>query len=176
MTAHGPSESTSPEPGEAEALAALDELLDGLAAEGDRLAAEARDDFQGLLGPLITALTGLDRGDDFDRAVREGCFLLNECTVVLRHNADHDTVDMFCDIGAPEPHRLEQAYRTLLEWNLRRLHPGLWFGAHPDSGRLVATLSLPMALAARQTVTAASLEAVTRLVLQLRAARALPLV
>lgn len=170
-----PGAAAAPTPGEEEALAALEGLLASLSAQGEQAAVATRDDFQGLLGELATALTGAAGGEAHEKALGEGRFVLNECTVILRHNPAHDAVDLFCDIGLPDPHGVERAYRVLLEWNLRRFHPGLWFGAHPDSGRLVATLSLPMALAARQVVLLATLEAVTRLVLQLREGRELPL-
>lgn len=171
-----PDAADAPAPTEEEALAALEGLLASLSAQGGQAAAAAREDFQGLLADLAGALTGAAAGAAHDNALREGRFVLNECIVILRHNPGHDAVDLFCDIGLPDPHHVEQAYRVLLEWNLRRFHPGLWFGVHPDSGRLVATLSLPMALAARQMVALATLEAVTRLVLQLREGRELPLV
>jgi hypothetical protein len=159
---------------EAALLQALQALVADLDAEHEDEAARVREDFQSRLGQWVTALTGLSDGPAYDEAVREGCFTVNECAVALQHNRRDDLVDVFCDLGRPDAQDLERTYRTLLEWNLAREHPGLWFGVHPDTGRLVATLSIPLVVAVREPVLQTLLDAATRRIRALRDARALP--
>lgn len=82
------------------------------------------------------------QGPAADQALEDGGFLINDRMVVVRLNPDTDFVELFCDIGQPDPHYLESVYRAALEANLCRKFPGLTLGVHPESGRLVGTLAV----------------------------------
>ena len=112
---------------------------------------------------------------DIDQAIADGGFVLNDSTVVMRHNAETDQIEFFCDVGLPESHTREQAYRAALEINLCRQYPGITLGVHPDSGRMVATIAIHSLLVADDEVCLNTLELLTRQVGQLRASRAIAL-
>ncbi len=103
-----------------------------------------------------------------DQALADGGFVLNECTVVMRHNPDDNTVEFFCDVGLPEPQALEATYRTALEINLCRTYAGITLGIHPESGRLVATTALDSAEVEDDEVCLRTLERLTGQVGRLR--------
>ena len=125
------------------------------------------------------ALAGLALADadaaDIDQAIADGGFVLNDSTVVMRHNADNDQIEFFCDVGLPEVHAREAAYRAALEINLCRSYPGITLGVHPESGRMVATVAIHSLLVADDEVCLNTLELLTRQVGQLRASGAIAL-
>ena len=86
----------------------------------------------------------------------------------MRLNPDNDYLEFFCDIGLPDPHHLEPNFRTALELNLCRTYPGVSFGVHPESGRLVATTALDSAQVDHDEVCLATLELLTGQVGRLR--------
>jgi len=112
---------------------------------------------------------------DIDQAIADGGFVLNDSTVVMRHNADNDQIEFFCDVGLPEIHAREAAYRAALEINLCRRYPGITLGVHPESGRMVATIAIHSLLVADDEVCLNTLELLTRQVGQLRASQVIPL-
>ncbi len=75
-------------------------------------------------------------------AVDSGFFEVDGAQLALRYVPEGAQVEFFCDIGCPDPHYECKAYRKLLEMNLCRTYPGITFGLHPESGRMVATLSV----------------------------------
>ena len=99
----------------------------------------------------------------------------NGSTVVLRLNPHTDCLEMFCDVGLPEVHAREAAYRAALEINLCRSYPGITLGVHPESGRMVATVAIHSLLVADDEVCLNTLDLLTRHVDQLRMSRAIPL-
>lgn len=110
-----------------------------------------------------------------NQAIADGGFVLNDCTVVMRHNAESDQIEFFADVGVPDPHALEVAYRAALEINLCRTYPGITLGVHPQSGRMVATTSIHSLLVADDEVCLNALELLTRQVDHVRGSRVIPL-
>jgi hypothetical protein len=147
----------------------VDPLLAGLAAPDDDPAQGSADRFNALLPRVVAQVVG--EGEAAQEALETGGFVLNESTVVMRLNPDNDYLEFFCDIGLPDPHHLEPNFRTALELNLCRTYPGVTFGVHPESGRLVATTATHMLLVADDEVCLQALDLLTGLVGQLRANR-----
>ncbi len=131
--------------------------------------------FAELMPRLVRRALAAANEADIDQAIADGGFVLNNCTVVMRHNADSDQIEFFADVGLPEPHALETAYRAALEINLCRTYPGITLGVHPDSGRMVATTAIHSLLVADDEVCLNTLDLLTRHVDQLRMSRAIPL-
>ncbi|TFY97943.1 type III secretion system chaperone [Ramlibacter rhizophilus] len=151
----------------------LDAMLQDLGEMGDTFRANSAARFQAMLPRMITRVLG--EGDAARQALADGGFVMNEATVVLRLNPDTDQVEIFCDVGVPDPHGLERAYRAALELNLCRTYPGVVFGVHPESGRMVATTAISSVIALDDQVCINALEMLTLHVRQLRASRTLPL-
>ena len=135
---------------------------------GQALAAESRSRFQDMLPRIVERVVGPAQARE---ALDHGGFLLNESTVVLRHNPDTDAVEFFCDVGLPHPHAREAAFRIALEMNLCRTHPGITFGVHPESGRMVATTTIHSMLIADDEVCVQTLQMLARVVRELRDSR-----
>ena len=74
-------------------------------------------------------------------ALASGSFVLNDLTVVLRLNEDTDAIELYADMGLPDP-SADQAeiFSALLQMNLHNTHPGIVFGRNEASKRLVAFL------------------------------------
>lgn len=139
------------------------------------LSSPAPQRFADLMPRLVQrALAGADP-QAIDQAIEAGGFVLNDRTVVMRPNAETDQIEFFADVGVPDPHALEAAYRAALEINLCRHYPGITLGVHPESGRLVATTALHSPLVADDDVCLQTLEHLTRQVDQLRQSRLIPL-
>lgn len=100
--------------------------------------------FDALQSRVVARVVGA--GEPAQQALRTGGFLLGEDTVVMRLNPDTDFIEFFCDIGQPLPEGREATLRAAMEMNLCRTHPGVTFGLHPESGRLVATTAMHMLL------------------------------
>jgi hypothetical protein len=124
--------------------------------------------FASLMPRLVQRALAHAAPEAIDQALADGGFVLNDCTVVMRHNPDDDTVEFFCDVGLPEPSALEATYRAALEINLCRTYPGITLGIHPESGRLVATTALASAEVDDDEVCLRTLESLTRQVGRLR--------
>jgi hypothetical protein len=135
---------------------------------GQALAAESRSRFQDMLPRIVERVVGPAQARE---ALDHGGFLLNESTVVLRHNPDTHAVEFFCDVGLPPAHAREAAFRVALEMNLCRTHPGITFGVHPESGRMVATTAIHSMLIADDEVCVHTLQMLTRVVRELRDSR-----
>lgn len=97
-----------------------------------------------------------------EQALEDCGFLMNERMVVVRLNPDTDFVELFCDIGQPDLYDLEGVYRAALEANLCRTFPGLTLGVHPESGRLVGTLTLDGLMFDNEEFCMTILESLTR--------------
>lgn len=112
--------------------------------------AEATDASGARFRALLPRVVARAVGDEAlaQEALRIGGFLLDESTVVMRLNPETDFLEFFCDIGMPLPdlEAREQTLRAAMEMNLCRSHPDVTFGLHPESGRLVATMAMPMSL------------------------------
>lgn len=146
-----------------------DPMRAGMAAPQKDPPDGSADRFNVLLPRVVAQVVG--EGDAAQEALETGGFFLNESTVVMRLNPDNDYLEFFCDIGLPDPHHLEASFRTALELNLCRTYPGVTFGLHPESGRLVATTATHMLLVADDEVCLQALDLLTGLVQQLRASR-----
>lgn len=143
-----------------EQMAAIEQQLTGMSTEI----------FEAMLPRVVERMVG--PGEATREALANGGFVLNDCTVVMRLNAETDSVEFFCDVGLPHPHSEQNVYRTALEFNLCRTYPGIVFGVHPESGRLVATASTHALLVSDDEVCIHTLQMLTGVVSQLRLARA----
>ncbi|MBL0421259.1 type III secretion system chaperone [Ramlibacter sp. AW1] len=123
--------------------------------------------FEAMLPRVVERMVG--PGDAAREALANGGFVLNDCTVVMRLNAETDSVEFFCDVGLPRPPSLHQVYRAALEHNLCRTYPGIVLGIHPESGRLVATAASPAMLVGNDEVCIETLQMLTGVVTELRA-------
>lgn len=150
-----------------------DELAGHLVDLADTVSSTCAESFNAMLPRVVERVVG--PGQACDDAIANGGFVLNDCTVVMRLNAETDSVEFFCDVGLPVSHSLEQTYRAALELNLCRTHDGITFGIHPESGRLVATTAMHALLIADDEVCVNTLHMLTRVVSQLRDERAFDL-
>lgn len=146
---------------------AVDPLQAGLPASPEDSGADSVDRFNTLLPRVVAQVVG--EGEAAQEALQTGGFVLNESTVVMRLNPDNDYLEFFCDIGLPDPHHLEANFRTALELNLCRTYPGVTFGVHPESGRLVATTATHMLLVVDDEVCLQTLDLLSGLARELRA-------
>lgn len=151
-----------------QAPALSDALAQAAVDYGQALAAESRVRFEDMLPRIVERVLGPAQAQ---QALDHGGFVLNESTVVIRHNPQTDTVEFFCDIGLPQAHAREAAYRVALELNLCRTHPGITFGVHPESGRMVATTAIHSLLIADDDVCVRTLQMLTQVVRELRDSR-----
>ncbi len=108
-----------------------------------------------------------------DRALAEGSCQTGGCTLAWRVDDRTLMLELFADIGLPEPAREHEAYRQMLEINLCRTHPGLYVGLHPESRRLVATTLQPAVLLVEESFCLAALENLAAQARQLREAAGL---
>lgn len=122
--------------------------------------------FNALLPQVVAQVVG--EGEPAREALRTGGFLLGESTVVMRLNPDTDFLEFFCDIGLPLPQAREATLRAAMEMNLCRTHPGVTFGLHPESGRLVATTAMHMLLVVDDEVCLHALQLLTQVSRQRR--------
>ena len=157
----------NPETRPAESAAALPEmtLTDALASAQD-IAAEAAERFNRLMPRVARRVLG--EGEQAQQALQTGGFVLDEAVIVMRLNPDTSMLEFFCDIGQPQTHTHEANFRTALQMNLCRTHPGVTFGLHPESGRLVATSAMHMMLFADDEVCFNALQMLAGLARQLR--------
>jgi hypothetical protein len=140
----------------------LGELADALAGIEQEPALR----FAQLLPQVVRRVLG--QGAEADQALADGGFVLNDSTVVMRLNEDTDHIEFFCDIGVPDRHAREDAFRIALELNLCRAYPGITLGVHPESGRLVATTAVHSLLVADDEVCLQALDTLTQQVRRLR--------
>lgn len=143
-------------------------LTDALASAQD-IAAEAAERFSRLMPRVVRRVLG--EGEQAQQALQTGGFVLDEAVIVMRLNPDTSMLEFFCDIGQPQPHTHEANFRAALQMNLCRTHPGVTFGLHPESGRLVVTSAMHMMLFADDEVCFNALQMLAGLVRQLRADR-----
>lgn len=153
VTASGPTELT---------------LTDALAS-AEAIAAEAAERFSRLMPQVVRRMLG--EGEQAQQALQTGGFVLDDAVIVMRLNPDTSMLEFFCDIGQPQAHTHEANFRTALQMNLCRTHPGVTFGLHPESGRLVATSAMHMMLFADDEVCFNALQMLAGLARQLRADR-----
>ncbi len=133
------------------------------------VAAEAARRFSALLPRVVRRMLG--EGEAAQEALQSGGFVLDDAVIVMRLNPDTSSLELFCDIGQPQPQSAEANFRTALQLNLCRTYPGVTFGLHPESGRLVATSAMHMMLFADDDVCLNALQMLAGLVRQLKADR-----
>jgi hypothetical protein len=127
-----------------------------LSSSPDALAEQLARDVDAALRKALVRFLGTDEA--VDQALADGACWLSGGTLAWRFNPELLMVELFCDIGLPEPAYTQDAYRYALEVNLCRTYPGVWVGLHPDSQRLVATVSVPAVLMLDETVCVPTLE------------------
>jgi len=100
---------------------------------------EVAQKFDAMLNNVVRRQLG--EGQAAQSALASGSFVLNDLTVVLRLNEDTDAIELYADMGLPDP-SADQAeiFGTLLQMNLHNTHPGIVFGRNEASKRLVAFL------------------------------------
>jgi hypothetical protein len=143
-------------------------ITDALNSAQD-IAAEAADRFNRLMPRVVRRVLG--DGEQAQQALQTGGFVLEDAVTVMRLNPDTSMLEFFCDIGQPQAHTHEANFRAALQMNLCRTHPGVTFGLHPESGRLVATSAMHMMLFADDEVCFNALLMLAGLARQLRADR-----
>ncbi len=148
-------------------------LLSDMQAQAHEYREQSQARYEAALRGLVRQLLG--DGEQADQAIADGALVLNDCTVVMRRNASNDFIEFFCDIGLPPSHDREAAYRVALEMNLCRTYPGITLGVHPDSGRLVATISVHGLMLPDEDAYLQALEMLTLQVLEMRDSQTLPL-
>ncbi|MEY4712963.1 MAG: hypothetical protein RIS88_2413 [Pseudomonadota bacterium] len=159
-----------PETAHADTARGLPELsLTDALASAQEVAAEAAARFNRLMPRVVRRVLG--EGEQAQQALQTGGFVLDDAVIVMRLNSDSSMLEFFCDIGQPQPQTHEANFRTALQMNLCRTHPGVTFGLHPESGRLVATSAMHMMLFADDEVCFNALQMLAGLVRQLRADR-----
>ncbi len=144
-------------------------LLTDAQQSAQAMAAEAAQRFPALLPRVVRRMVG--DGEDARQALESGGFVLDDAVIVMRLNPDTSMLEFFCDIGHPQAHSTEANYRTALQMNLCRTYPGVTFGLHPESGRLVATSAMHMMLFADDDVCLNALQMLAALVRQLKSQR-----
>ncbi len=124
-----------------------------------------------LRASLARALTGLlASAEAADQAVEEGSCLLEGGTLAWRLDLDNLMVELFCDIGLPEPALAREAWRFALEANLCRTCEGAYLGLHPESGHLVMTSGLPAVLMLDDSMAEKALASLARQAREMREA------
>lgn len=122
----------------------LKDMEEALVKSCENLMSASRQRFEEILAQVSQRITGTVEGAQ--EALASGCFFVDGSTVVIRYNEDLTQIEIFCDVGLPEPYAENSVYRAALEYNLCRAYPGVSFGVHPDSGRLVATTALLLSM------------------------------
>ncbi len=143
-------------------------ITDALQA-AQAMAAEAAERFNTLLPRVVRRMLG--ESEEARQALESGGLVLDDAVIVMRLNPDTSMLEFFCDIGQPQAHSVEANYRTALQMNLCRTHPGVIFGLHPESGRLVATSAMHMMLFADDEVCLNALQMLAGLVRRLKLER-----
>ncbi|HSW18575.1 MAG TPA: hypothetical protein VLJ86_15250 [Ramlibacter sp.] len=145
----------------------LDRKLHEFTRRDEELTRQAGEQFSEMLPRIAARL----EADDASAAevLSDGGFFINDSTVVMRLNAENDHIEFFCDVGLPAAHSQEDAYRVALELNLCRTYPGIILGVHPESRRLVATLSTHQMMASDDEACMGILQMLTLQVNRLRA-------
>lgn len=154
-------------------LAQAEAIADEMASISGEVARTSRERFDAMFPAVVARLAGEGAVHE---ALASGGFALEGRTVVVRLHQENDHIEYFCDVGLPEPHALQETYRTLLEMNLCRAYPGITFGVHPDSGRVVATLAVHDVLVAGEEACIATVQMLVQVVGLLVEARTLALV
>lgn len=144
-----------------------------LEAQLQEAAAASEASFRDLLALTVSRLVPDPQAAE--EALRTGAFVVDDTLVVMRLNPQTDYIEFFGDIGLPADHQHEQAYRALLEMNLCRAHPGVTFGVHPESGRLVASQAMHALVIADEEVCIGVANRLARLARELREGREVPL-
>lgn len=98
--------------------------------------------FEAIVRAMAEHLFGAGDTLAADSLKATGAASIDGRTLVLRLNAESDMIEMFCDLGLPDPHQRENCLATVLHANLCRSQDGVTWGLHPESGRLVATLAV----------------------------------
>ncbi len=124
---------------------------------------------------LEKTVNRLVKPGDIADALESGAILIRDRLVVMRLNARDDQIEVFADIGLPEPAYLVSTYRTLLEMNLCRTYPGITLGVHPESGRLVASITIHALMVVDEEVCMAILTNLASFVDEFRESRVIPL-
>lgn len=138
---------------------------------GDELVEQVATDLRASLARALTAL--LASAEAADQAIETDSCALEGGTLAWRLDADRLMVELFCDIGLPEPALAHEAWRFALEVNLCRTCEGAYLGLHPESGHLVMTSALPAVLMLDSAMCEKALESLARQARDLREAAGL---
>ncbi len=144
----------------------LSHMEEALTEYSESLMRESRQRFEELLARVAQRITGTV--ESAQEALASGSFFVNESTVVIRYDEDLTQIEIFCDVGLPEPYAENSVYRAALEHNLCRTYPGVSFGIHPDSGRLVATTALLLSMVADDEMCLNTVQMLTDLAQEVR--------
>lgn len=113
-----------------------------IAAQWSALGEDSRRQFERVFEAMVEQLFGV--GQAAREAIEAGSFAYEGATAVVRLDPHSYMVEFFYDAGQPHPHFESEDFRKLLQFNLCRAYPGIIFGVHPESGRMVATSSMPI--------------------------------
>lgn len=122
----------------------------------DEFAADMRRDLDATLLRAFTRLLGSAEAASI--AMAQTSVLLQGGTLAWRLDTELMFIELFCDIGLPEPFEAQTVYRLALEANLCRTYPGVFIGVHPESERVVATTSVPAMMLLDEEMCAPALE------------------
>lgn len=147
---------------------AQDDLPQALITFSEEMDRQSRPRFEELLRRVAREL--LANEDAAQEAIASGGFRVGDTTLVVRFNDDNHQIELFADIGLPEPHAQAQTHRLALERNLCRTYPSVMLGVHPDSGRLVATTSVHLLLLTDDSMCLHAMETLAHAAAELRAA------
>jgi hypothetical protein len=128
----------------------LDEMTQGLLSFSNEMDRQARPRFDDLLQRIARQLLSDDAAAQ--AAIDSGGFRVGDTTLVVRFNDETHQIELFADIGLPQPYAQGQAHRLALEHNLCRTYPGVTLGVHPESSRLVATTSLHLLMVSDESM------------------------
>lgn len=156
---------TAPFPPDMPTFEQMDAALTGFSGN---LMQESKQRFDDMLPRIAARLMGDDQAAN--AALEAGGFFIDESTVVIQYNEEAIQIEFFCDVGLPQLHAEQEVYRAALEYNLCRTYPGITFGVHPQSGRLVATTTLHLLLVADVEVCLNTVQIMTTLAKEVREA------
>jgi len=130
--------------------------VNDLIASGEALARQLSSELESSLQAVLTRLLG--DAQAVDQALAESSCEIDGSTLAWRVDEQTLMLELYCDIGLPEPAQEHEAYRRMLEINLCRSCPGLYVGLHPESRRLVATTLQPAVLLVDESFCMAAME------------------
>jgi hypothetical protein len=130
--------------------------INDLITASEGLARQVSTELESSLQAALTRLLG--DAHAVDQALAEGSCDVDGSTLAWRVDEQTLMLELYCDIGLPEPAQEHEAYRRMLEINLCRSCPGLYVGLHPESRRLVAATLQPAVLLVDENFCVAAME------------------